>query len=146
VDLTAIHKGGSFGGGAFCSLGQSTDRSFCVYTQLFQIRYWWSIGPRLSDFGHGGYGDNPILDMALISRYAVLAYAWTVIGICWLAIVAWLIRGPGTGRERRLITAAVFACSIVALILTLRGSHLRPYSAPDPPAQKLPPGNGVQRA
>jgi hypothetical protein len=85
-------------------------------------------------------------DMALTTRYAALASAWMVIGICWLVIVAWMIRGAGAVRKRRVVTAVVFACSMIALILTLRGSHLRPYPAPDPPAQKLPPGNGVQYA
>jgi hypothetical protein len=83
-------------------------------------------------------------DMFLTTRYAVLAYAWTVIGICWLVIVAWVIRGAGAVRKRKLMTAAVFACSMVALIVTVRESHLKRISEPDPPAQKLPPGNGVQ--
>jgi hypothetical protein len=85
-------------------------------------------------------------DMALTARYAVLASAWIVIGICWLLVIAWMIRGARAVRKRRLVTAAVFACSMIALILTVHESHFKPYSAPDPPAQKLPSGNGVQHA
>jgi hypothetical protein len=85
-------------------------------------------------------------DMFLTTRYAVLASAWTVIGICWLLIVAWMIAGAGAVRKRKLLTAAVFAGSMAALILTVRKSYLKPISEPDPPAQKLPTGNGVQHA
>jgi hypothetical protein len=85
-------------------------------------------------------------DLALTARSAALAYAWIVIGICWLVIVAWVIRGAGATRKRKLLTAAVFAGSMVALILTVRESHFHQTADPDLPAQKLPPGNGVQHA
>jgi hypothetical protein len=60
-------------------------------------------------------------------------------------IVWWVIAGAGV-RKRKLLTAAVFAGSMIALILTVRESHLKRTSEPDPPAQKLPPGNGVEHA
>jgi hypothetical protein len=84
-------------------------------------------------------------DMALTARYAVLASVWAVIGICWLLIVWSVIAGAGV-RKRKLLTAAVFAGSLAALTLTVRESRICETVEPDPPAQKLPAGDGVQHA
>ena len=81
-------------------------------------------------------------DMLLTPRYVILACVWAVIGICWLLIVGWMIAGAGAGGKRRLLTSIILACSMAALILTLRESRIdvnAPRPEPDePPAQFFP--------